>query len=141
MIDNIKNYLIIGLVLALAGLGLWHWTEVKVLKHTITTQGNTITEQEGTIKSLKVNLKAAEDVNKELAKSVETQNGKIKEWEDASRKQKEDADKAIQKATAEREAWKNKFQSIWLSAPIDPKDVCRSLGVTIDEYLKARSEK
>lgn len=140
MIDNVKTWVIVGLAVALVGLGLWHFTHIATLKLKIANRDTTIQEQSGQIKGLQADLAMAERVNKDLASSVEKQNISIDGWLKAIQAQKVESDRALARVSAEREAWKSKYQGIWLSGPVDSKDEGASLSLTIDRYLDARRQ-
>ena len=77
MLDTVKGWVIMGLALALLGLGIYHVTTVSYLDHKVSSLEEDVVEKDATIEALNAKLSSLLGINKVLTDSVERQNAAI----------------------------------------------------------------
>jgi len=135
---DIKGYIIAGLVLALAALGLTYFIHTSVLKAEIATKDGEISRLEGKVEKLESSLRVAKDINLKLESSLNTQNEAIKALQDEQVVRERAASEALEKAKVEGLKFQRLYNSALRSPPTHPDDLCLSLDEKLSEYVNGR---
>ena len=136
----LQKYIIIALAVALLAAGLGWFVHTSYLRASLSIAEGTVEKQKGEIEKLESSLKVAVTANKSLEASLANQTTKVNQWMDAAEARRVASEKALKKAKAEGEMWKQKYSKLLDAPPTNPADPCQSLEERIDQYLQLRSD-
>lgn len=134
--DTIKTYAITGLLVALIGLGVYHFSRVFYLEGKVANLEKDKITLEGKLKQCSFDLSLAEQINHRQASLIESQNLSIRSWKEAAEKRQAEVDHAREVARVANAQRKIAYDKL---LPLEAAgEACPSLATQLDEYIGAR---
>lgn len=135
--DSIKNYVIIGLLAALALGGFAHWVQTSYLKASLAEERKKVAELEADVTSLTNHLETATTANKAMAGTIMKQNTYIATLVADEQRRRSASAAALAKAQADGAKWRTLYDGLLSAGPVS-SNLCESADDKLNKYIQVR---